>query len=122
MTRRLLGSIGRVLALGCTSYFLIATSAPYEDPQDCRHEAESVTYQVGGDCGASGQIVVQSPANECVIFVQGAGALDLPSAGRFDPFEGTRQVVLGTSPWSLSGMIPESVTARPPPPMPAGSG
>jgi hypothetical protein len=110
------------LTVGCASYFLIATSDVRPPPQDCRHEAESVTFLVSGECGAAGQIVVHSPANECAIFVQGASAVGLPSAGRFDYFEGSKQVSLANHPWTLRGPPPAPDSPDPGGPEPRPDG
>jgi hypothetical protein len=110
MTRRFWGVLGRVLALALTSYCLIATSgtSEYEAPvQVCAHARESIAYQVSGDCGADGKIVVLSLDDECTLFVQGAAVVSLPSQGRFSAFDGTQAVDLSTSAWSLSGQLAE---------------
>jgi hypothetical protein len=109
MTRRFWGVTGRVLALVLTSYCLIATSETYvvepPQPQFCDHAMESITFQVGGDCGAAGRIVVMSPADECLVSVQGAAEVGLPSEGHFDSFAGTKSVNLSTSGWTLTGSL-----------------
>lgn len=115
MTRRFWGTTGRVLALALTGYCLIATSGPstyVSPPQFCDHSMESITYRVSGDCGEVGNIVVLSPADECLISVQGATEVGLPSDGRFDTFEGTQPVDLSTTGWSLSGGLPGSTSQR----------
>jgi hypothetical protein len=113
MTRRFWGATGRVLALALTGYCLIATSGPstyVSDPQFCDHSMASITYQVSGDCGDSGRIVVLSPADECLISVQGAADVGLPSEGQFDSFDGTHSVDLSTTRWTLSGSLPGSTS------------
>jgi hypothetical protein len=50
-------------------------------------------------------IAVSSASNECLIVVQGAGAADLPSAGRFQ--SNGSMLSLAEDPWTLSGFLPE---------------
>jgi hypothetical protein len=126
VTWRRLAIVPRLAALLGTSYFLVATSAPVEDPittgtrtststftttsnspQSCWHSAESVSFHVTGACGPEGDIVVSSPYNECAIMVQGAAAVGLPSAGRFDSASGG----LTSSTWHLSGYLAEGSVA-----------
>jgi hypothetical protein len=93
-----------------TSYFLVATSQVQPDyaGEHCYHVGETLTYQVTGTCGSPGVITVTSPADECAIAVRGAGAVGLPSAGRFSASaDGT--VSLAKSSWTLSGYLPEGV-------------
>jgi hypothetical protein len=127
VTWRRLAIVPRLAALLGTSYFLVATSAPVEEdpwltgtgtststftttsnsPQSCWHSAESVSFHVTGTCGPEGDIVVSSPFNECAIMVQGAAAVGLPSAGRFDSASGG----LTSSAWHLSGYLAEGSAA-----------
>jgi len=114
----------RLAALLATSYLLVATS--YVPPDDCsggagcgghggsggltdvcHHLDESVPFHVTGTCGPAGDIVVTSTADECIIVVQGAGAVGIPPAGRFEARE--HQVVdLILDVWTLSGYPPEA--------------
>jgi hypothetical protein len=120
--RRFVTLAPRLLALLATSFFLIATQRYEPDinqpVQDCFHTDESVSYHVTGTCGPEGDIVVSSAANECAINVRGAGAVGLPSAGRFDESNDS-SVSLSSSAWTLSGYLPEaalpdgSVAAQP---------
>lgn len=123
MTRCRLAVVARLVALLGTSYFLVATSQVQEPwststftststststaPQSCWHSAESLAFHVTGTCGPEGDIVVTSPPNECAIMVQGAAAVGLPSAGRFDSSSGG----LGASAWHLSGYLAEGTGA-----------
>jgi hypothetical protein len=121
VTSRWLAIVPRLAALLGTSYFLIATSAPVDNyppptstftststsPQSCWHSAESVSFHVTGTCGPEGDIVVTSPPNECAIMAQGAAAVGLPSAGRFDSSSGG----LTSSAWHLSGYLAEASAA-----------
>ena len=103
------GVAGRLAALLGTSYFLIATSQIPEPEQLCRHAAESVTFEVSGTCGPRGTITVTSATDECTIAVRGAGAVGLPSGGRFfdNRERESRGVSILTTPWSLSGYLTE---------------
>jgi hypothetical protein len=111
----------RLAALLATSYLLIATSyVPPENcgsgggcggtggSQVCEHLSETATFRVSGACGPEGDVVVSSAAGECGITVQGAGAVGLPSAGRFETRE-HRAVSLSQDVWTLSGYLPEAV-------------
>jgi hypothetical protein len=104
----------RLLVVLATSYFLIATSQPYEPypSQVCTHANETVIFHVTGTCGPQGDILVISPTNECAVAVQGGGAVGLPSAGRFDS-SGNSSVHLISNSWNLSGYLPESATPAP---------
>ena len=119
MTKRYLGLGARLLALGGTAYFLIATSA-YQPPpsnanqQTCYHDHQALTFHVTGTCGSEGNITVMSEADDCAIAIQGAGAVGLPSAGRFDG-TGAETVSLSESAWKVSGYLPETTTADPGP-------
>ena len=120
---RYLGLGGRLLALGGTAYFLIATSA-YQPPpstvpqssnqQTCYHDDQALTFHVTGTCGAEGTITVMSEADDCAIAIQGAGAVSLPSAGRFD-VTNAQTVSLSESTWKVSGYLPETTTVAPGP-------
>ena len=127
MTRRWLIVVPRLAALLGTSYFLLATSAPPETEYQggsggwggsggsggsCYHAGESLRFHVTGTCGPEGDIVVSSPANECAIMVQGADAVGLPAAGRFDTSYGSA-VSLSSTAWSLSGYLAEEGAAGP---------
>jgi len=115
---RRLGLGARLLALGGTAYFLIATSA-YQPPppttpqnsgqQACYHAAQTLTFHVTGTCGAEGNITVMSDVDDCAIAVQGAGSVGLPSAGRFD-VTSAGTVSLSESAWKISGYLPETTT------------
>jgi hypothetical protein len=114
MTRQLrhrLSLGARLAALLSTSYFLIATSEPGYPPgegsQTCTHAAQTVSFDVTGTCGPSGIILVRSPADECLITVEGAAAVGLPAGGRFDAFNGRRSVDLLKDPWTLSDVPPD---------------
>lgn len=109
LRRRLAGATRLVMMLG-TSYFLVATSKyePDSPGQHCYHASETQTFQVTGTCGPQGVIIVTSPADECAIAVRGAGAVGLPSAGRFST-SADDTVSLASSPWTLSGYLPEGV-------------
>jgi len=114
---RRLGLGARLLALGGTAYFLIATSSyppPSTTPQNsgqqtCYHAAETLIFHVTGTCGAEGNITVMSDVDDCAIAVQGAGSVGLPSAGRFD-VTSAGTVSLSESAWKISGYLPETVT------------
>jgi len=124
VTRRWLMVVPRLAALLGTSYFLLATSAPVEPNRQggsggwggsggsggssgsCSHAGESLRFHVTGTCGPEGDIVVSSPANECAIMVQGAAAVGLPAAGRFDTSYGGT-VSLRSTAWHLSGYLAE---------------
>lgn len=117
---RYLGLGGRLLALGGTAYFLIATSS-YPPPsnvssnqQTCYHNDQALTLHVTGTCGAEGTITVMSEADDCTIAIQGAGAVGLPSAGRFDVTD-AQTVSLSESTWKVSGYLPETTAAAPGP-------
>jgi hypothetical protein len=102
----------RLVALLGTSYFLVATSAPYEPSsvQTCTHANQSMTFHVTGTCGTEGDITVTSQVDDCAIAVQGASSVGLPSAGRFDSKSsqsGAQSVSLSQSSWTLSGYLPE---------------
>lgn len=99
----------RVGAIVGTTYLLIATSAIPPDPQVCLHETEKMHLLVDGTCGPSTIITIVSQEDECPIAVLNATAADLPAAGRFSAFEGTRVVGLRTDPWTLSGhLLPDA--------------
>jgi hypothetical protein len=102
----------RLAALLGTSYFLIATSAPYEESarQVCYHTAQSLTLHVMGTCGPEGDVTLTSAEDDCAIAVQGGGAVGLPSAGRFSNTNGN-SVSLSLDTWTLSGYLPESATS-----------
>jgi len=92
-----------------TSYFLVATSSPGPTPpQSCVHPTERLMVAVSGGCGPAGTIMLETLENECGITVYGATPVDLPSAGRFADFGGTRTVSLETSSWTLSGYLAAS--------------
>lgn len=118
--RRLLFILPRLVALLATSFLLIATSNTREieycsgggcggsgssPTGSCTHASQSITFHVTGACGPEVDIVVSSAANECLITVQGAGAADLPSAGRFQT--GGTMLSLSDDAWTLSGFLPE---------------
>ena len=107
--RQLLVMVPRLAALLATSYFLIATSPPYDPSQSqtCFHASQSVRYHVTGTCGPEGDIVVSSATDECAVAVQGAGAVGLPSAGRFAETSYST-VSLSSDAWTLSGYLPEA--------------
>jgi hypothetical protein len=117
-----LGLAGRLLALGGTAYFLIATSSypppsnipPNSSQQACYHDDEALTFHVTGTCGAEGTITVMSEADDCAIAIEGAGAVGLPSAGRFD-VTSAQTVSLSESTWKASGYLPETTTVAPGP-------
>lgn len=119
--RARLGLAGRLATLLGTSYFLIATSETdpnmppthTDPPSGCTHADIKIPYLVTGSCGPAGSIVLVSPANECAISLQGAAALGLPSAGRFDSSRGNNPDP-STGGWSLAGYLPEgAATALP---------
>jgi hypothetical protein len=95
---------------------LIATSS-YPPPhsgtssQTCYHNGQALTFHVTGTCGAEGNITVRSETDDCAIAVQGAGAVGLPSAGRFD-VTGATSVSLSASTWKISGYLPETTAAN----------
>jgi hypothetical protein len=119
---RSLGLAGRLLALGGTAYFLIATSSypppsnvpPNSSQQACYHDDEALTFHVTGTCGPEGTITVMSEADDCAIAIQGAGAVGLPSAGRFD-VTSAQTVSLSESTWKVSGYLPETTAVAPGP-------
>jgi hypothetical protein len=116
---RLLALGIRLVALLGTTYFLVATSAPYEPSraQSCTHVAQSVAFHVAGTCGPEGDITVTSQVDDCAIAVQGASSVGLPSAGRFDSTSsqsGSQSVSLSQSNWTLSGYLPEGATGSAP--------
>ena len=125
MIRRWLMIVPRLAALLGTSYFLLATSAPPEYEYQggsggsgvsngaegpCYHTSQSLRFHVTGTCGPEGDIVVSSPTDECAIMVQGAAAVGLPAAGRFDTSYGGT-VSLSSTAWSLSGYLAEEGAA-----------
>jgi hypothetical protein len=119
--RARLGLAGRLATLLGTSYFLIATSQTDPDvpptrtdpPSQCTHGDIRFSYLVTGSCGPAGQINLISPANECAVSLQGATALGLPSAGRFDS-SGVNHPDPSKGGWSLAGYLPEgAATALP---------
>ncbi len=95
----------RIGAIVGTGYLLIATSSVPPDPQICLHDAEQMHLLVDGTCGPSTTITIASGENECPIAVLNATAAQLPAAGRFSAFEGTREVGLRTDPWTISGYL-----------------
>jgi hypothetical protein len=112
----------RLAALLGTSYLLIATSqVPPEEcnggmcggsggsnqTQVCHHANEAVSFHVTGTCGPEGDIVATSAADECAITVQGASAVKLPPAGRFES-RTDAFVSLVQDAWTLSGYLPET--------------
>ena len=102
--------LGRLAALLGTSYFLIATSQPYEPYQKCNHASETVIFHVSGTCGPDGNVTMTSLANDCAISVQGGGAVGLPSAGRYTAYSQDRPASLTTDAWTLSSYLPEGST------------
>lgn len=116
--RARLGLAGRLATLLGTSYFLIATSETEttqppthtDPPSQCTHADMRIPYLVTGSCGPAGQIVLISPANECAVSLQGAAALGLPSAGRFDSSGGNNPDP-SKGGWSLAGYLPEGAAS-----------
>lgn len=110
----------RLVSLLATSYFLVATSQPATPPssgiQGCTHGAQSVRFEVTSSCGPTGVITVSSPQDECFITVEGAAAVGLPAAGRFDTAAGTQSVDLKKDPWTLSDYPPDPPTTEIPVP------
>jgi hypothetical protein len=98
--------VGRLAALLGTSYFLMATSVPYEPYQTCYHPYQSVAFHVTGTCGPEGDVTMTSLADDCAISVEGGGNVGLPTAGRF-AYSNGQTASLTANAWTLSGYLPE---------------
>jgi hypothetical protein len=102
----------RLAAVLATSYFLIATSQPYDGPgyQVCEHPEQSVVFHVTGTCGPAGDVTMTSLKNDCAIAVRGGADVGLPSAGRFANAVGT-VVNLTVDTWTLSSYLQEGASS-----------